>query len=124
MDIKDLAKVNKLSNDGVWVDIKHPYTGEKLPIRFKVLGSQSDKFFKLKEDFYAARFAAAAEGKDNTDELKLGLIAGLVVDIEGLEKNGKPMKDAMEVFKTEGLMFIYHQLDEEVNKKENFTQPA
>lgn len=124
MDILDLAKINDASNSGVWVDIKHPQTGDKLPIRFRILGSTSDEFFKLRDKLQSEMLTASVEGKEvDSDELGMRLMAGMVVDIEGLEKDKKPMKDAMQVFKTAGLRFIFHQLDIEIKRKANFTQP-
>lgn len=125
MDIKELAKVNEPSNTGVWVDIKHPASGDKLPIRFKILGASSDEYFKLRDKLQTEMLTASMDGKEyDNDEMGLRLVAGLVVGIEGLEANGTPLTDAMQVFKTDGLRFIFHQLDIEVKKKANFLPPA
>lgn len=121
MDIKDLAKVNESSNSGVWVNIKHPVTKDDLPIRFKILGSTSDAFYKLRDQLQTEAFT---QEKIDHDELGLRLVAGLVVDVEGLEADKKPLKDALTIFKMEGMRFIFEQLDTEVKKKANFMQPA
>ena len=124
MDITQLAKVNEASNAGVWIAIKHPQTGEDMPIKFKVRGSTSDEFYRLKDQLQAEMLTASVEGKElDSDELAMRLVAGMVVDIDGLEKDGKPMKDALQVFKTDGLRFIFKQLDVEIKRKANFTQP-
>ena len=124
MDISQLSKVNEASNSGVWVAIKDPNTGEDLPVRFKVRGSTSDEFYRLKDQLQAEMLTASVEGKElDSDELGMRLVAGMVVDIEGLEKDGKPMKDALQVFKTDGLRFIFQQLDVEIKRKANFTKP-
>lgn len=124
MDISQLSKVNEASNSGVWVTIKDPNTVEDLPVRFKVRGSTSDEFYRLKDKLQAEMLTASVEGKElDSDELGMRLVAGMVVDIEGLEKDGKPMKDALQVFKTDGLRFIFQQLDVEIKRKANFTKP-
>lgn len=124
MDISELSKVNEASNSGVWVNIKDPNTGDELPIKFKVRGSTSDEFYRLKDKLQTEMLTASVEGKEiDSDELGMRLVAGMVVDIEGLEKDKKPMKDAMQVFKTEGLRFIFQQLDVEIKRKANFTKP-
>lgn len=124
MDISQLSKVNEASNSGVWVAIKDPNTGEDLPVRFKVRGSTSDEFYRLKDQLQAEMLTASVEGKElDSDELGMRLVAGMVVDIDGLEKDGKPMKDALQVFKTDGLRFIFQQLDVEIKRKANFTKP-
>lgn len=124
MDISQLSKVNEASNSGVWVAIKDPNTGEDLPVCFKVRGSTSDEFYRLKDKLQAEMLTASVEGKElDSDELGMRLVAGMVVDIDGLEKDGKPMKDALQVFKTDGLRFIFQQLDVEIKRKANFTKP-
>lgn len=124
MDISQLSKVNEASNSGVWVAIKDPNTAEDLPVRFKVRGSTSDEFYRLKDKLQAEMLTASVEGKElDSDELGMRLVAGMVVDIDGLEKDGKPMKDALQVFKTDGLRFIFQQLDVEIKRKANFTKP-
>lgn len=124
MDISQLSKVNEASNSGVWVAIKDPNTGEDLPVRFKVRGSTSDEFYRLKDKLQAEMLTASVEGKElDSDDFGMRLVAGMVVDIDGLEKDGKPMKDALQVFKTDGLRFIFQQLDVEIKRKANFTKP-
>ena len=124
MDIKELSKVNESSNAGVWVPIKHPHTAEEMPIKFKIRGASSDEFFKLRDKLQSEMLEASIEGKKfDHEEFGLRLVAGMVVDIDGLEADGKPMKDAMQVFKTDGLRFIFHQLDADIKKKANFIQP-
>lgn len=121
MEINDLAKANEPANTGVWVTIKHPITKEDLPIRFKILGATSDAFYKLRDKLQTEAFT---QEKIDHDDLGLRLVAGLVTDVDGLEDNGAPMKDALKIFKTEGMRFIFEQLDAEVKKKANFMLPA
>lgn len=121
MDIKDLAKENEPANSGVWVSIKHPVIKKDLPIRFKILGATSDAFYKLRDKLQTEAFT---QEKIDHDDLGLRLVAGLVVDVEGLEQDGSPLKDALQIFKMEGMRFIFEQLDAEVKKKANFMQPA
>lgn len=122
MKLTELSEVNKPANEGVWVSIKHPLTKEVLPIRFKIIGATSDRFYKLRDELQSE--ALASDTKE-IDSFGLRLVAGMVVDIEGLEdENGQPMKDAMKVFKTEGMRFIFEQLNVEVSKRANFMQPA
>lgn len=121
MDIKELAKANEPANSGVWVTIKHPVTKEDLPIRFKILGATSDAFYKLRDKLQTEMFT---QDKIDSEELGLRLVAGMVVDVDGLEDGNKPLKDALTIFKMEGMRFIFEQLDTEVKKKANFMPPA
>ena len=121
MDIKDLAKANEPANSGVWITIKHPVTKEDLPVRFKILGATSDAFYKLRDRLQTEAFT---QEKIDHDELGMRLVAGLVVDVEGIEDGKKAVKDALTIFKMDGMRFIFEQLDIEVKKKANFMLPA
>lgn len=122
MNLQDLAKTNELANEGVWVQITHPQTRQPIDgVRFKIIGNTSDKFYELRDAL--AREAVESDGKVNHEDMTMRMIAGMVVDIEGLEDNGKPIKDAMKVFKTPGLKFIFKQLDIEAGTRSNFLPP-
>lgn len=141
MDITKLAQINESSGFGVWVVIKNPLTSEELlsdateegpakPIRFKVCGVTSDRFYKLRDQLeqeaMVASFSLKEGEQDPEDEdRKMRLVAGMVTDIEGLEIQGRKCQgsDALEIFKTPGLRFIFNQLNVDIRRKSNFLTP-
>lgn len=148
MDIQDLAKLNESSNSGVWVNIKNPLTQKDIlietgdqadgksvskPLRFKVCGVTSDRYYKLRDQIQAEQFQIAFEkaqsdskaDQSDDDEAGMRMVAGMVLEVDGLEINGKSCgpEDCMAIFKTKGLRFIYNQLDIDIKRRTNFTQP-
>lgn len=137
MNIQELAKINEPANAGVWINILDPNTleeiqsadaeGNKRPLRVRVYGASSDRYYQLKDQIQDEIFQAAYEGKPiEKEDQGMRLVAGMVAEFDNLTMpDGRPCtaEDALAIFKTPGLKFIYKQLDVDIKNRANFTKP-
>lgn len=79
-----------LSDEGVWIDLENPKTGEPLDIRIKIIGGDGEKWLVIKDKFDKDLAAHIRRTKQDTDpkyerSLMRQAVAKAILDWDGLE---------------------------------------
>lgn len=127
----DLAQLDTKSNsnEGKWLTLKHPDTGEELPLKIRLAGVDSDIYKNAQMRFANARIMKGKELKgEHIADQAIAIAVECTLEWEGFEENGKPLaidpvKDAKkliveQVYKKYPV--IFRQVDKFVNDETNF----
>ena len=122
MDLKQLDTKEK-SNEGVWMDVLYPSTGEPTGLRLKLAGIDSDLFaeFSRERSKKAVQSAAGGGKKEEGENYTAELLAHLTIDWEGAEMNGEKLEctranaqmvyDTIPIVRCQANRFIMHELN-------------
>lgn len=127
MDLNSLD-LTKNSNEGAWVDLKHPATAEKLPMKIKVIGKDSDKFIEMSEKYSRSSLDDLKTNKsfeqrlEKSKEYADSLLINCTIDWQGIELDGKKLD-----FTPDNVKLIYkrfnwirEQVDAAIADRANF----
>lgn len=116
------------ANEGADIALVHPVTLEKLSIKIKVAGKDSDLFKKIVNKQNRARLSKAKKSRSldiDPDELEadtISILSACTLSWEGMELDGKPLE-----FSTQNAQMVYtrfpwirEQIDVAVNDRANF----
>lgn len=127
MDLNKLD-LTKASNEGAWVDLKHPATAEKLPMKIKVIGKDSDKFIEMSEKYSRSNLDDLKSNKTFEQRLEKSkeygdqLLINCTLAWEGIELDGKKLDCTPENVKLVYKRFnwIREQVDTAIADRANF----
>lgn len=125
----DLATLDtsKASEEGVWVDIENPATGEATGIRIKVLGMDSKAYLDHTRKVQDRNLKKGFRGMKNLksevlDNNKIELICACTVEWENIQFNSEVMlcnpENKKWLYKT--YRWIFDQVDEFIGDRGNF----
>ena len=89
----DFGKIINLADEGIWVNLEHPVTGETLDVALKLVGSDSAKYRERQREMQDKRLSKG-KFKLSAAELEteaVGLIAACVVDWKNVVVDDKPL---------------------------------
>lgn len=128
----DLSSLDtaKCSDDGIFLDIRHFETNEKLPLKVKVKGADSEAFQRVSDSSLNEVFKQIAKtGKVNrtaadTREERVDSVCAMVTEWEGFQKNGEPLECTDEnkkaIFGWRGYGWLLDQIDTQIKDRANF----
>lgn len=126
----DLSKLDltKSSNEGAWVELKHPTTEEKLPMKVKVIGKDSDKFIEMSEKYSRSNLDDLKANKtfeqrlEKSKEYADKLLINCTLEWDGIELDGKKLDCTPENVKLVYKRFnwIREQVDAAIADRANF----
>lgn len=129
----DLASLDltKASNDGAWITLKHPATGEELSGKIKVVGKDSTKFTQLSEEFKRKTLddmkanKTMAQRMENAQEQSDAIIVACTLDWDGMMLDGKdlPFSEANVKMVYSRFNWIKEQIDVAIADRANFLTP-
>lgn len=129
----DLAALDltKASNDGAWIILKHPATGEELSGRIKVVGKDSTKFTQLSEEFKRKTLddmkvnKTMAQRMENAQEQSDAILVACTLDWDGMMLDGKDLPFSEKNVKMVYSRFnwIKEQIDVAIADRANFLTP-
>jgi hypothetical protein len=130
MDLNKLD-LTKVSNDGVWVALKHPSSNEDLPMKIKIIGKDSDKFLKLSEDFRRSSLEDMKANKTVEQRMQTSkeygdtLLIACTLDWQGIELDGKKLDCTSDNVKLvyQRFAWIKEQVDTAIADRANFIKP-
>ena len=130
MDLNKLD-LNQLSNEGAWVDLLHPATGSKLPMKIKILGKDSDKFIQLSEEFRRSSLEDMKANKTTEQKIQSSkeygdkLLISCTIAWEGIELDGKKLDCTPDNVKAvyQRFSWIKEQIDTAIADRANFIKP-
>jgi hypothetical protein len=130
MDLNKLD-LTKVSNEGVWITLKHPSSNEDLPMKIKVVGKDSDKFIKLSEDFRRSTLEDMKANKTVEQRIETSkqygdnLLVACTLEWQGIELDGKKLDCNAENVKLVYQRFgwIKEQIDTAIADRANFIKP-
>ena len=112
------------ANEGVWMNLEHPVTGEPLEVKIKLAGVDSDYYKKELRRQQNKRFKKGFR-KMNAEELEsetIGLLVACTLDWEGVELEGQALEcnpeNARKIYKR--FPWIKEQVDNFINDRANF----
>jgi hypothetical protein len=129
----DLASLDltKASNDGAWITLKHPATGEELSGRIKIVGKDSTKFTQLSEEFKRKTLEDMKSNRtmsqrlENAQEQSDSILVACTLDWEGMMLDGKDLE-----FTESNVKMVYNrfnwikeQIDVAIADRANFLTP-
>ena len=122
----DLAKLDILSpaNEGVWMELEHPVTGEPLGIKIKVAGVDSDYYRKEMRRQQNKRLKKGIRtiSAEELENEVIELLVACTLDWEGIEYEGKVLEcnkeNARMIYKK--FPWIREQVDNFINDRANF----
>ena len=117
----DIANLNtmKAADEGAWLELKHPATGEKLGASIKLAGADSAIFRNKKREISNRRINAKSPATiEQIESEGLELLASCVIDWGKLQINGATPTDAKAVFSE--YAWIKEQADEFIGERANF----
>jgi len=122
----DLAKLDTLSpaNEGVWMELEHPVTGEPLGIKIKVAGVDSDYYRKEMRRQQNKRLKKGIRtiSAEELENEVIELLVACTLDWEGIEYEGKVLEcnkeNARMIYKK--FPWIREQVDNFINDRANF----
>lgn len=130
MDLANLD-LTKAANEGAWINLTHPATFEVLPIRFKILGKDSDKCINLTDELRRKIVDDAKNNKseeqraEKAKEYGIELLVGCTVDWENVKLDNKDLEytpeNAKAIYKR--FTWIKEQIDDAVSIRANFLKP-
>ena len=122
----DLAQLSteKLCDEGVWLTLEHPITGEPLPARIRLAGIDSKIYqqqIRKNQNKRLKRFRFKMSSEEIENE-RLNLLAAITLEWEGVVENGQALecntKNARHVYAT--YPWIREQVDEFAGDRANF----
>lgn len=129
----DLASLDltKASNDGAWITLKHPATGEELSGRIKIVGKDSTKFTQLSEEFKRKTLddmkanKTMAQRMENAQEQSDAILVSCTLDWDGMMLDGKdlPFSEANVKMVYSRFNWIKEQIDVAIADRANFLTP-
>lgn len=129
----DLASLDltKASNDGAWITLKHPATGEELSGRIKIVGKDSTKFTQLSEEFKRKTLddmksnKTMAQRMENAQEQSDAILVACTLDWDGMMLDGKdlPFTEANVKMVYGRFNWIKEQIDVAIADRANFLTP-
>lgn len=129
----DLASLDltKASNDGAWITLKHPATGEELSGRIKIVGKDSTKFTQLSEEFKRKTLddmksnKTMAQRMENAQEQSDAILVACTLDWDGMMLDGKdlPFTEANVKMVYSRFNWIKEQIDVAIADRANFLTP-
>lgn len=129
----DLATLDltKASNDGAWITLKHPATGEDLSGRIKIVGKDSTKFTQLSEEFKRKTLEdmksskTMAQRMENAQEQSDAILVACTLDWDGMMLDGKdlPFSEANVKMVYSRFNWIKEQIDVAIADRANFLTP-
>jgi len=129
----DLASLDltKASNEGAWITLKHPATGEDLSGKIKIVGKDSTKFTQLSEEFKRKTLEDMKSSKtmaqrlENAQEQSDSILVACTLDWEGMMLDGKDLE-----FTESNVKMVYNrfnwikeQIDVAIADRANFLTP-
>ena len=129
----DLASLDltKASNDGAWITLKHPATGEELSGRIKIVGKDSTKFTQLSEEFKRKTLddmksnKTMAQRMENAQEQSDSILVACTLDWDGMMLDGQdlPFSEANVKMVYSRFNWIKEQIDVAIADRANFLTP-
>lgn len=129
----DLASLDltKASNDGAWITLKHPATGEELSGRIKIVGKDSTKFTQLSEEFKRKTLddmksnKTMAQRMENAQEQSDSILVACTLDWDGMMLDGKdlPFTETNVKMVYSRFNWIKEQIDVAIADRANFLTP-
>jgi hypothetical protein len=129
----DLASLDltKASNDGAWITLKHPATGEELSGRIKIVGKDSTKFTQLSEEFKRKALddmksnKTMAQRMENAQEQSDAILVACTLDWDGMMLDGQdlPFSEANVKMVYGRFNWIKEQIDVAIADRANFLTP-
>ena len=122
----DLAKLDIVSpaNEGVWMELEHPVTGEPLGVKIKLAGTDSDYYKKELRRQQNKRLKKGIRNI-NAEELEaeaVELLVACTLDWEGVELEGQALEcnpeNVRKIYKK--FPWIKEQVDAFINNRANF----
>jgi hypothetical protein len=129
----DLASLDltKASNEGAWITLKHPATGEELSGRIKIVGKDSTKFTQLSEEFKRKTLEDMKSNRtmsqrlENAQEQSDSILVACTLDWDGMMLDGKDLE-----FTESNVKMVYNrfnwikeQIDVAIADRANFLTP-
>ena len=112
------------ANEGVWMNLEHPVTGEPLEVKIKLAGIDSDYYKKELRRQQNKRFKKGFR-KMNAEELEsetIELLVACTLDWDGVELEGQALEcnpeNVRKVYKQ--FPWIKEQVDNFINDRANF----
>ena len=122
----DLTQFDIVSpaNEGVWMTLEHPVTGEPLDVKIKLAGVDSDYYKKELRKQQNRKFKKGFR-KMSAEELEadtIELLVACTLDWEGVELEGQALEcnaeNARKIYKR--FPWIKEQVDNFINDRANF----
>jgi len=123
MDLKNLNVVD-VANQGEWLELEHPVTGEPLGVRIKLAGIDSDYY---KKEMRRQQNRRLKKGIRNisAEELEaetISLLVACTLEWENVEYDGTPLEcnaeNVRKIYKE--FSWIREQVDVFINNRGNF----
>lgn len=129
----DLASLDltKASNDGAWITLKHPATGDDLSGKIKVVGKDSTKFVQLSDEYRRKTLEdmksnkTMAQKMESAQEQSDAILVACTIDWEGMMLDGKdlPFSEFNVKMVYERFKWIKEQIDVAIADRANFLTP-
>lgn len=129
----DLGKLdlNKSANEGAWITLKHPATGEELSGRIKVIGKDSTKFIQMNEEFRRKTLEdmksnkTMAQKMESAQEQSDAILVACTIDWDGMVLDGEdlPFNESNVKMIYQRFTWIKEQVDIAIADRANFLTP-
>lgn len=123
MDLKTLD-ITSPANEGVWMDIEHPITGEVLDIKIKVAGIDSNIYRKKLREQQNKRIRKGFKNitAEELEAEAIELLVACTLDWKGVEYEGQELEcnpeNIRKIYKE--FPWIREQVDLFINDRANF----
>ncbi|WP_396190206.1 hypothetical protein [Flavobacterium sp.] len=129
----DLGKLDltKAANEGAWITLKHPATGEDLSARIKIVGKDSTKFLQLSEEYRRKTLEDMKSNKTMSQKMEAAqeqsdaILVACTLDWDGMMLDGQDL-----VFNESNVKMVYQrfswikeQVDVAIADRANFLIP-
>lgn len=129
----DLGKLDltKAANEGAWITLKHPATGEDLSGKIKVVGKDSTKFLQLSEEYRRKTLEDMKSNKTMAQKLEASqeqsdaILVACTLDWDGMMLDGEdlPFTEANVKMVYQRFTWIKEQVDVAIADRANFLTP-
>lgn len=129
----DLGKLdlNKSANEGAWITLKHPATGEDLSGKIKVVGKDSTKFLQLSEEYRRKTLEdmksnkTMAQKMESAQEQSDAILVACTIDWDGMVLDGEdlPFNESNVKMIYQRFTWIKEQVDIAIADRANFLTP-
>lgn len=129
----DLAQLDltKSSNEGAWITLRHPATGEDLSAKIKVIGKDSTKFQQLNEEYRRKTLEEMKSNKTMQHRLEEAqknsdnILVECTVDWQDVMLEGEllPFTPKNVAMVYERFSWIKEQIDVAIADRSNFLMP-
>lgn len=129
----DLGKLdlNKAANEGAWITLKHPATGDDLSGKIKVVGKDSTKFLQLSEEYRRKTLddmksnKTMAQRMESAQEQSDAILVACTIDWEGMMLDGQDLafNEANVKMVYQRFTWIKEQVDIAIADRANFLTP-